>query len=85
MGKQWRGRGDWAFGLPRAVGDVPAGGEMLPPFRAKPRPKLRYDQTCYRCGGLMPKGSRLVLWDKYRKAWRDATCRCALTGELWLR
>ena len=35
MGKQWRGAGDWAFGLPRAIGDVPAGGEMLPPFRAK--------------------------------------------------
>lgn len=31
MGQQWRGSGDWAFGLPRVIGDVPAGGEMLPP------------------------------------------------------
>jgi hypothetical protein len=27
MGKQWRGAGDWAFGLPRAVGDAPPGAE----------------------------------------------------------
>jgi hypothetical protein len=72
MGKQWRGAGDWAFELPRSIGDVPAGAEMLPPFRAKPRPKLKSDQNCYKCSGQMPKGSRLVLWDKYRKAWRHA-------------
>ena len=74
MGKQWRGAGDWAFGLPRAIGDIPAGGEMLPPFRSKTRPKLKYDQTCFKCSGLIPKGSRLVRWDKYRKAWRHAAC-----------
>jgi hypothetical protein len=75
MGEQWRGRGDSAFGLPRATYERTPVDEARPAPQYRPPRPLRTKQTCYVCNEVIPAGTTSARWAPSRRKWRHADCR----------
>lgn len=75
MGRQRRGKGDMAFGLPRATYQRTPAEEARPEPQYRPATGLRTEQTCYVCNEVMPVGTTCVRWASRRQRWRHGDCR----------
>lgn len=75
MGAQRRGKGDWAFRMPRLMNETTPYEDARPDPIYRPSTGLRSAQTCYVCGELMPAGTTGVRWASRRRAWRHGDCR----------
>ena len=74
MAKQWRGAGDQAFGMPRAVYEKTPYDEARPAATYRPAARLRSQQKCYVCGSFMPIGTTGVTYSTRRRCWRHIGC-----------
>ena len=74
MGQQRRGKGDWAFGLPRAT------YERTPADEARPAPQYRPPETAHDSGLLRlppthPRRNEQRALGLPRTQWRHGDCR----------
>lgn len=82
MAKQWRGAGDQAFGMPRAVYEKTPYDEARPAATYRPAARLRSQQKCYVCGTFMRVGTTGVTYSTRRRRWRHGDCRWDLMPTL---
>lgn len=75
MGKRWRGKGDLAFGLPRATHEKTPVDDARPDPQYRPGLVLYRDQVCYVCLEVIPAGTKDARWASGRRRWRHGDCR----------
>jgi hypothetical protein len=74
MANQRRGRGDWAFQMPRATYEKTPYDETRPDPVYRPASQLRIATVCYVCEETMPGGTTGVTYSTRRGRWRHIGC-----------